>query len=130
MNGIDMALGGITRARATNLAIFAGLALLLFVPYSGNLINFLVRDGTLAAAHDALQNLTLSLSFSMLHVVGSEQSHIVMGVDGYPLVSLADFDVRIAPSCAGYQGVLSSLLFLSIYLYLNRKRRPHPTLRA
>jgi len=120
MRRIEMVPDRVNISRAANLAMFAGLALLLLIPYPGNLINFLVRDGTLAAAHEVLQNATLSLSFSMLHAVGSGQSHTVMGTDGYPLVSLADFQVRIAPSCAGYQGVLSSWLFLSIYLYLNR----------
>lgn len=120
MRGLGSDLG--RHARLLSLGAFALLSLALLLPYPGNLANFLVREGSLAPAHDAVQQLTLHLVTELFALAGEPPLRQTTGIDGYPVVVAAGFAVRISPACAGYQGVLACLAFLSADLYLHRRR--------
>ncbi|WP_448664968.1 CAAX prenyl protease-related protein [Sphingomonas sp. CJ20] len=110
------------RATAITLAAFAGLLALLIVPYFSSAANFLVREGTLAPLHAAVQDATLWLVSVLFESLGGQRLWVVQGTDGYPTIETAGFVVRVAPSCAGYLGVVASTGFLVALVWAHRAR--------
>lgn len=78
------------------------------------------HDG-LAHFTKIIVGLTLDMSLWILSVLGAESPLIYTGANGNPIIAHNQFAISIAPSCAGYQGILAATAMLAIYLSIERR---------
>lgn len=96
-----------------------GIGAITFLAFSGQHIFGIWFD---AGANRLLEDTTLGLSL-WFHGFLSPSSPLLTFKDtGVPVLSNADFAIALYPSCAGYQGMLTSFLLLFAFLLIERRQ--------
>ncbi|WP_196274029.1 exosortase E/protease, VPEID-CTERM system [Novosphingobium jiangmenense] len=68
-------------------------------------------------------SLTISISSAIIEALSGTRPWISQAsADSYPIMHLGDFSVRIAPSCAGAQGIALCCGLLTLYMVSDRAR--------
>ena len=83
---------------------------------------FLLDAGVASRVGALLLPATLSLVRLLLSIGGVELLDFPSSVEGFPVVGTPGFQVLIAPPCAGYQGILLSLVLVGVGFYFLRPR--------
>lgn len=80
------------------------------------------RDSIIPAVRTAVEGTTLNLSLFFYTITGNQMPEISFAANGDPVLQKGDFAIQMAPSCAGYRGMLISVIALSLILALNWTR--------
>ena len=91
-----------------------------FLLLAGLALAFLLDAGVASRVGALLLPATLSLVRLLLSLGGVEFVDFSSSIEGFPVVGTAGFQVEINPPCAGYQGILLSLILVGVCLYFLR----------
>ena len=71
---------------------------------------------------DLVEKTTLDLSLFFYSLPGLELPQILTANNGDPILASGNFSIQMAPICAGYQGMMASILFMSVVLVFDWRR--------
>lgn len=91
-----------------------------FLLLAGLALTFLLDAGVASRVGAPLLPATLSLVRLLLSLWGIELLNFPSSIEGFPVVGTPGFQVEINPPCAGYQGILLSLILVGVCLYALR----------
>ena len=95
------------------------LTLLLTGRYYHNSLN---RSEIVRSFGSVIEGITLDLSLFFYSLPGFDQPAILSAENGYPILVQGSFAIQMAPSCAGYQGMMASIIVMLLVLTLDWRR--------
>lgn len=95
-----------------------GIALAFIVLLLGD--QFKALHG-MAGLRATIEGTTLQLTLLIYGLFGQQMPELVLG-QGFPILAVPDFAIRMAPQCSGYQGVAAALTLLGLYILAERRQ--------